>query len=377
VASKARSYFLPALALTLMGFALYHVVETRPAPAETSSPAEPPRSPFAWSIAGAGIVEARTENLAVGSPVAGVAVEVFARVGQTVGPGDRLFRLDDRALRAELQVRQAELAVFQAQLARLENLPRPEDLPASAARVREAQASLGQEEDRLKRTRELWARRAGSEEEAVHSELATRIARERLARARAEDQLLRVGAWERDKEVARATAVRARVRVEQVNAELERLVVRALVGGHVLQVNVRPGEYVGTPPGQPVIVMGGLEKLHVRVDIDEQDIPRFRPGVPARATPRGDAGRPIRLSFVRVEPFVIPKRSLTGANTEQVDTRVLQVVYALEDPGQAVYVGQQLDVFLDASAARPGDDTGPQAATPSCPSHDSENARPR
>ena len=51
---------------------------------------------------------------------------------------------------------------------------------------------------------------------------------------------------------------------------------------------------------------------------------------------------------MRVEPYVIPKRSLTGDNTERVDTRVLQVIYQIDNPGQQFYVGQQLDVFIDS-----------------------------
>jgi hypothetical protein len=45
---------------------------------------------------------------------------------------------------------------------------------------------------------------------------------------------------------------------------------------------------------------------------------------------------------------VIPKKSLTGGNTERVDTRVLQVIYAIDAPSDRLYVGQQLDVSLDA-----------------------------
>ena len=48
---------------------------------------------------------------------------------------------------------------------------------------------------------------------------------------------------------------------------------------------------------------------------------------------------------------MIPKKSLTGENTERVDTRVLQVIYALEVKDRPVYVGQQLDVFLDVGEA--------------------------
>jgi hypothetical protein len=64
---------------------------------------------------------------------------------------------------------------------------------------------------------------------------------------------------------------------------------------------------------------------------------------------RGAASQEIPLRFVRVEPYVIPKKSLTGDNTERVDTRVLQVIYALEPTAQPVYVGQQVDVFIEAA----------------------------
>jgi len=46
---------------------------------------------------------------------------------------------------------------------------------------------------------------------------------------------------------------------------------------------------------------------------------------------------------------VIPKKNLTGDSTERVDTRVLQVIFAL-DRNVPVYAGQQMDVFIDAGA---------------------------
>ncbi|MFM9147584.1 MAG: hypothetical protein ACKORI_05600, partial [Verrucomicrobiota bacterium] len=61
-------------------------------------------------------------------------------------------------------------------------------------------------------------------------------------------------------------------------------------------------------------------------------------------------GRAIPLKFVRIEPFVVPKVSLTGGSVERVDTRVLQVIYQFERPAdRSVFVGQQMDVFIDAS----------------------------
>ena len=55
------------------------------------------------------------------------------------------------------------------------------------------------------------------------------------------------------------------------------------------------------------------------------------------------------LKFVYVEPYVIPKQSLTGNNSERVDQRVLQVIYELPDERPMdVYIGQQMDVYLRA-----------------------------
>jgi hypothetical protein len=60
----------------------------------------------------------------------------------------------------------------------------------------------------------------------------------------------------------------------------------------------------------------------------------------------------VPLRFVRVEPYLIPKKSLTGDSTERVDTRVMQVLFAIA-PGTKILPGQQLDVFIDDKQERP------------------------
>jgi hypothetical protein len=63
------------------------------------------------------------------------------------------------------------------------------------------------------------------------------------------------------------------------------------------------------------------------------------------------AGTKIPLTFVRIEPYVVPKKSLTGENTERVDTRVLQIIYRFDRPPFPVYAGQQVDVFIERRAS--------------------------
>jgi HlyD family secretion protein len=141
---------------------------------------------------------------------------------------------------------------------------------------------------------------------------------------------------------------------------MDLLAVRAPVDGTILQVNVRPGEYVSTFAGQSLILMGNLHPLHVRVSVDEEDLPRLKLDAPAHARLRGGPRQElIPLRFVRVEPYVVPKESLTGANTERIDTRVAQLIYAADSQHHLVQekkmlVGQLVDVFIDTSPSAAG-----------------------
>jgi multidrug resistance efflux pump len=344
-------YVLPLIALVLVVFAVRQVIGTREEKQEVRPPIEPARSPFDKAVAGAGIVEAQTENIEVGATMPGLVVEVFVTVHAKVRAGDPLFKLDDRQLRADLEVRRAAVDAARAELERLESQPRAEMLPIYEAAVAEAEASVTSAADELRRGEELGpsGRRVMTAEEVVKRRQAYQMAKARLSKAKADLELQRAGAWQFDKAVAAAAVKQAETQVASVEEEIKRTTITALVDGEVLQVNVHPGEFVATPHNDALIVLGNVQQLHVRVDIDEHDIPRFLPGAKAWAVLKGDASVTFPLRFVRVEPYVIPKRSLTGQNTERVDTRVLQAIYALESVDQPLYVGQQLEVYVDGA----------------------------
>lgn len=358
---------LPLLAVAMGGLGFYHVGrESQTAPA-AEPPVDPARSPYAASIAASGVVEARTENIAIGAALAGLVLEVYVpsdRVGTQVTAGQPLFRVDDRHLKAQLNVAQAQRIMAEARLAKLEQQPRPEELPPMLAKVKAATANTALLEDQYERGKRLVGTNTLSQEEHVMRKQLYEAAVHDQARAEAEYELLKAGAWQPDLAVARAAVDEALSQVEQVKTEIARATVVAPVDGVVLQVNVRPGERISERDAKALVVLGDISTYHVRVDIDERDIARFRRGAPAKAYPRGAATHEVTMRFVRVEPFVVPKKSLTGDNTERVDTRVLQVLYAIDGPQSftrdeqssrgAVYVGQQLDVFIDgAVAARP------------------------
>jgi len=338
---------LPLAAVALLGFAGWYVWSTRPVTADPPPPIPPATSPFSDSLAAAGIVEAQTENISVGSATPGVVTQVLVKVGDEVRAGTPLFKLDDRELQGELTVKQAAIAEARSGLVRLEAEPRKEEIPVRAAAVKQAEAVVARETDALTRSQETFNRRVTTEQELIEKREALAAAQASLAKAQADLDLLEAGSWQYDRDVASASLSRAEAEAAKIEIELDRLVVRALVDGRVLQVNVRPGEFVGTPPNQPLVVLGNTTKLHVRVDIDEYDIPRFHSGASAVAVPRGNLQEKYPLDFFRIEPFVVPKKSLTGDNTERVDTRVLQVIYEFDPTGRPpLFVGQQVEVFI-------------------------------
>jgi HlyD family secretion protein len=348
---------LPVLALAMGGLGFYHVGQTSQTAPATAPPESPARSPYEDSIAASGVVEARTENIAIGAALAGLVLEVYVpndRVGTHVTAGQPLFRVDDRHLKAQLSVAEAQLVSAQARLAKLEQQPRSEELPPSLAKVRAAEANTARLLDQYERANRLVGIAALTPEEYVTRQRAHEAAAQEQARAEAEHELLKAGAWQPDIDIAKAAVNEARAQIDQIKTEIARATVVAPVDGVVLQVNVRPGERIGDRDAKALVVLGDVSTFHVRVDIDERDIARFHRGAPARAYPRGDTAHGITMRYLRVEPFVVPKKSLTGDNTERVDTRVLQVLYAIEWAEHAVYVGQQLDVFIDGHVAFAG-----------------------
>ena len=321
---------------------------------------DPPQKPatIEQAIYGLGLVEAQRENIPIGTAVPGVVLEVFVdgrpgydpphkKVGDRVRKGEPMFRIDDRDLKAELKIRESSLRAAVAQLHRLEQMPRAEDLPPAVAAVDEARARLFDSEAAYNRDLNLFQKKMLAASDFDKDRYTMQAAKASLAKAQADLAKLKAGAWKEDIEVQRAAVEQAQSQIDSIKIMLERLIVRAPVDGQILQVNVRPGQIATLAWKEPMIVLGEVNRLHVRVDIDENDLYRFREGMRAWANVKGRKDPRFPLEFVRIEPYVIPKKSLTGDNSERVDTRALQVLYALPDQRPAkVYVGQQMEVFL-------------------------------
>jgi multidrug resistance efflux pump len=329
-------------------FATISVARLRPVEVKAQPYAPPPSAPFEQKVGAVGLVEASTENIAISVPVAGLVTAVYVKAGDRVARGQRLFSLDDRDLRAEVSLRQAALDLANAKLSRLETSPRPEEIPPAEARVREAEAQLSDARVQLQLIESVRDPRAIRKEDLERRRRSVDVAAARVEEAKAALALLRAGAWRSDLDVARAEVAQAAAQVDRVRADLARLTVTAPIAGEILQSKIRAGEYAAAGPlAQPLMLLGAVDRLHVRAEVDERDAPRVTPAAAVVASVRGDASRKYPLRFIRFEPFVVPKKNLTNEGGERVDTRVLQVIYAF-DKGAPVRPGQQMDISIEA-----------------------------
>ena len=345
-----RKFFIPILAIVGVVGAIVMVVRGNRPPPVSQPVAEPARAPFEHYIAGAGIVEAKTENIAVGTVVSGVVTKVCVKVHDFVHAGDPLFQLDDRDQQAELEGRQALLASAEAKKDKVTRSHRPEDVPVYEARLAAAKAGLADANAQWNLYKEIADPRAVSRDDRNKREFAVQLQEANVRLAQADLDELNAGAWEPDSNAAAADLRYAQAQVKSTETEIQRRIVRAQVDGEILQVNVRPGEYaIAGANATPLMLLGDTRTLHVRVDVDENDAWRFDPAKHAVGKVRGNPNFKTDLTFVRTEPYVLPKKSLTGDSTERVDTRVLQVLYSFANGALPVYVGQQLDVFIEAA----------------------------
>ena len=306
---KKPSFYLAIIGIFVMFKLVRSTAYRPPAPPPL---VEPARSPFAVSVAATGLIESVHENVKIAAPRVGLVAKVHVISGAKVKQGDILFEMDTREARAKVATTRSQLASIRAELAM-------EQVQADDLR------------DQLARITKLNKDKVASDDERVRKEFGLHAAEARLAKTAAD--------------IATSESL-----LQQAEVELSVLTVVAPRGGTVLQVNVREGENSSLNPSEGLMLLGDTETLQVRAEVDEQNAPMVIPNQPAVAFLKGSTDQKIELRFVRIEPFVVPKRSLTGDSLERVDTRVLQTIFEFDRPAFRVYVGQQVDVFIQGRA---------------------------
>jgi multidrug efflux pump subunit AcrA (membrane-fusion protein) len=315
---------------------------------------QPSVNPFGRGITALGVVEPQGKVVSITAPEPGLVMSVFVDVGDQIGEGQPIMKLDTRRLEADLERARSAVPVAQAEIDRWHALPRAENLPPLTAQVAAARALLDQRMVEFRSNEEAFGRGASTEREVAVRKAAVDEAAAQVARAEAELASVQAGGWAPDLAAAQAALSSRQAEVRSLELLIERLTVRSPRNGVVLRREIQPGEYATTESAREVLLLGDLTRLNVRAQIDEEDLALLGNDpttLMAVGRTRGAIVSDLTLKLIRIEPFARPKVALSGENTERTDTRVIDVLLEITSPPETMLVpGQAVDVYIDAQA---------------------------
>lgn len=348
-----RNYFLwiVIIALGCLVLIFFSVGKEINKPITKESLIPSPKTPFKTYISGVGIVEPSSENIFIGTTLNRAVEKVYVSVGEKIKKGQPLIKLEDRDLQANLEEQKAVYNTTLAKLNRLEALPRSEDAAEANASLKSAEAALELAKKQYEMTQNLNDPRAISLEEKNRRQYHYQEAQAKFEQTQADARKTKAGAWKPDLEIAQLEIQQTKANIQKTETEIARTIIQSPIDGTVLQIKIHEGEYPSVDNFRtPLMILGNIDTLHLRVSINQLDIPLFSSTAQAVAYLQDDDRTEIPLEFVKIEPFLIAKQSFNNAITEKVDTRVLQIIYSLQKNSLPIFVGQQMDVFIHTKA---------------------------
>ena len=322
----------------------------------------PAPNPYVRGIYANGIIESfqsNGENINLFPEVAGTISAVLVAEGQAVAMGTPLLTIDDSVQRAVVEQQRSQAQAALAALEALRAQPRKETLAIAQAQLELARANLKTAQDQHDKQSHLYQinPKAVSKDAVDTAANALNVAAANVRVAEHQLELTSAGAWTYDIRNQEGQYQALHNAYLASAAQLARYALKAPTDGVILSVRAAVGSYV-SPQGtysaygggaSPVVVMSGPQDvLAVRCYVDEILIHRLPD--PARLQARmhiRGSNLSVPLEYVRTQPYVGPKVSLSDQRTERVDVRVLPLIFKFPKPkGVALYPGELVDVYI-------------------------------
>ena len=267
---------------------------------------------------------------------AGVVGAVDVHEGQGVARGQVLARMSDPSLAADVDAAQAKVAEARASLAGLEAGGKPSeitDIENHLARARYDLQEANSDYASLKRLAEKQAATQVEVQAAQEKVKQTELDIEGLEKRRASL-------------VAKPDVAAAQARLQDAQAALSlaekrqaESLLRAPLSGVVYDLAARPGAYLDA--GALVANVGQLDRLRVRVYVDEPELGRVQPGEPVTIRWQALPGKEWHGTVER-----------KPADIEALGSRqVGEVVCTIENPGRELIPGTNVDAEIRTAVA--------------------------
>ena len=340
---KRIVYAALVVAGAVLGAAIAIHARAGASPGGAPAASAPPAAESA--ICAAGVVEPVSEEIGIGSQVAGVLREVNVEDGQRVTKGAVIASVENGDYRARVLQAEATIALRQAELDRLVNGARDQERREAAAGVEEARAVLANAKTELDRRRSLFQSGDISRSDWERAAREFDVAEARLSQA--SQRYAFVNAPARDDELARAQAALdlAQAQLAEARALIEKTLVRAPFSGTVLKRYRKAGETVSDKGDTPIVSFGDSSRLRLRVDVDETDVAKLRVGGRAYFTAAAFGAERFWGRVARIGSKLGRKNVETGQPAEKLDTRILETLVDL-DGHPPLPPGLRVDSFI-------------------------------
>jgi HlyD family secretion protein len=282
-------------------------------------------------------VEGRIETLAVDE-------------GDPVKAGQVLATLDKRYFQDDLRLARARRDNAAASLARLEHGSRPEEIGQARAQLAQQQATLTLARANLERGKELVQSGGVSKEDLDLRRQAVGVAEASVKYAQETLRLAEIGPRYEDIDAARALLAQQEAMVVQSERRLADSDLVAPNDGTILTRARERGAIVQA--GETVFTLTLATPVWVRTYVNERDLGRIRPNMPAEVRTDSAPDRVYR-GFIG---FISPTAEFTPKTVETRELRT-DLVYRLrvivDNPDGGLRQGMPVTVTLDLDGGRP------------------------
>jgi len=262
---------------------------------------------------------------------AGILSRVAVRDGQAMTKGEVIATIADPSMQADIEAGKARVAEVRANLAALEAGGKPAELVDIESSLKQAQLQIEQEQKDAAALERLEKKQAATEAEVE-------AARQKVRQSQTEIQGLE---QRRQALVGKTDVAAAKARLQDAQAALDLAqqraaqgVVRAPMTGVIYGLAVRTGAFVN--PGDLLANVGQLDRLRVRVYVDEPELGGVMEGQPVTITWQALPGKEWSGRVERKPSSIQP------LGTRQVG----EVICWIDNPGHDLIPGTNVDAVI-------------------------------
>lgn len=327
----------------------------------------------AKTIVAPGYVEPISEEIEVGSEIAGKIKEILVAEGEQVLKGQEIAILENSDFLTKINNARAQIVTLRSQKetaeAKILQAKTDKNRIANGAKIeerREAKVNYESTLPNIENTKREFERRnilfqTGdvSREELERTKTAYENAVKQSEVLKAKFNVVNSDARKDDLDKA-DSAIRlaetqilefdaqireAETRVRTAEANLSKTIVKSPITGVILRKRLHDGETISPDNPKGIVTIADVSALRVRVDLDEIDVAKVKIGQSAYVVADAFGEQKFTAKVIKIGQILGRKNVRTERPTEKVDTKILEVLLELEK-GQNLPLQLRVDAYI-------------------------------